>query len=74
MEHKSGLRDNQQGNEQWHDKTMQVVPRNAANEQRRSAAEQAVAAGTVTVVGGHGLSVDGVENNDGDRTSWAVCR
>jgi len=42
---------------------------NAANEQRRSAAEQAVAAGTVTVVGGHGFWVDGVENDDGDRTS-----
>jgi len=73
MEHKSRLWDKQQGNKQWSDKTMQVIPRNAANEQRRSMAEQTVAAGTVTVVGGHGLSVDGVEN-DGDRTSWAVCR
>jgi len=48
---------------------MQVIPRNAANEQCRSMAEQAEAAGTVRVVGGHGLSVDGVENDNGDRTS-----
>jgi len=46
MEHKLGLWDNQQGNKQRCDKTMQVIPRNAANEKRRSTAEQAVVAGT----------------------------